>query len=333
MIALARYGDGGNMTSITLDISVIICAYTEDRWDDLVASVESIQRQQAQPREIIVVVDYNPALLERVRLSLSNVILIENREARGLSGARNSGVMVAQGGVIAFLDDDAVAAPDWLETLYSGYANANVIGVGGAIEPLWPEKRPAWFPNEFDWVVGCVYRGMPEEPSRVRNFIGANMSFRREVFENVGNFRLGKVGDRPRPEETELCIRAHQLWPESILLYEPRARVAHTVPVRRTYWRYFLTRCYNEGLGKAAMVHFVGTNDGLSAEWKYTLNTLPQGIVRGAADVFLRSDLAGFARAGAIIVGLLVASGGYLAGVVLLFLNDNQANKNPANPI
>src|SRR5437870_245449 len=90
------------------DISVIICAYTEERWNDLVAAIESVQQQTLPPREIIVVVDHNPNLLERTRQQGSRVVIVENMEARGLRGARNSGLTVAQGNIIAFLDDDAM---------------------------------------------------------------------------------------------------------------------------------------------------------------------------------------------------------------------------------
>ena len=95
------------MTQTAHDISVIICAYTKERWDDLVAAVESVQKQTLPPGEMIVVIDHNPDLLERVRKHMSGVLAIENREAKGLSGARNSGATVAQRAVIAFLDDDA----------------------------------------------------------------------------------------------------------------------------------------------------------------------------------------------------------------------------------
>src|SRR5260370_41590387 len=103
------------MSLTTPDISVIICAYTEKRWDDLVAAVESIQHQRTPPREIIVVIDHNSGLLSRVQENLPGVIAIENHEPKGLSGARNSGAKVAQGAVVAFLDDDAIARPDWIE--------------------------------------------------------------------------------------------------------------------------------------------------------------------------------------------------------------------------
>ena len=100
--------------------------------------------------------------------------------------------------------------------------------MGGAIEPLWESDRPRWFPPEFDWVVGCTYRGMPCEPKPVRNLIGCNMSFRREVFAQIGGFRdeIGRVGARPSGcDETELCIRLGQRLPHALLLYSPCARV------------------------------------------------------------------------------------------------------------
>ncbi len=99
---------------VTLDISVIICAYTQERWHDLVAAVESVRRQSVLPHEIIVVIDHNARLLEQVRVHIPDVIVTENYEPRGLSGARNSGIAMAQGALIAFLDDDTIAEPDWL---------------------------------------------------------------------------------------------------------------------------------------------------------------------------------------------------------------------------
>lgn len=120
------------------------------------------------------------------------MIAVENIESRGLSGARNSGVAVATGAIVAFLDDDAVAEPDWLERLAAHYADPNVIGVGGSVKTDWLHGRPRCFPREFDWVVGCSYRGLPEATSRVRNPIGANMSFRAEVLHRTGGFTSGR---------------------------------------------------------------------------------------------------------------------------------------------
>ena len=271
------------MAPATLDVSVVICAYTEDRWDDLVAAAAALQNQSMQPREIIVVVDHNPALLDRVCRAIPNVTAIANQYGKGLSGARNSGVAVARGAVVAFLDDDALPEPDWVERLAAGYADPRVAGVGGKIEPLWLAARPGWFPDEFGWVVGCTFRGMPVEETAVRNVIGANMSVRRDVLEAAGGFReafgcnhdnTGKSVSRTclqwlkhhaGDEETEFCIRVQQQQPDGAWLYAPSATVRHRVPAQRARWRYFLWRCYDEGLGKAMLVKIHGPQVGLSA--------------------------------------------------------------------
>jgi len=291
------------------DISVVICTYTESRWEYLEMAVESLQRQNTHPLEIIVVVDYNMTLMERAQAVFPATRVVDNRQERGLSGARNSGIAVARGSVIAFLDDDAVATPDWIGQLCAAYTDPNVIGVGGLIEPFWQGGRPAWFPAEFDWVVGCSYRGLPETATPVRNLIGANMSFRRNIFDEVGVFRLGYGCD-----ETDFCIRVRQRWPEKVLLYKPVAKVIHQVPAGRANWDYFRARCYFEGGSKAVVSWLVGARDGLSSERAYTFRTLPMGIIDGMKDALLHRKLAGLARAGAIVTGLALTTSGYLVG-------------------
>ena len=308
--------------------SVIICAHTEARWDDLVVAIASVQAQTPPPLETIVVIDHNPRLFERVNALAFGVFCIENSETRGLSGARNSGIAAANGEVIAFLDDDAVAGPHWLERLTTPYSDPNVMGVGGAILPMWAEGKPAWFPTEFNWVVGCTYTGMPAATSPVRNLIGCNMSFRREVFEAVGGFRseLGRLGKYPAGcEETELCIRASQRWPDRVMLYEPRAAVMHRVPASRANMAYFRTRCYAEGLSKALVARQVGAQDGLASERAYTLRTLPLGVAAGLGNT-IKGDFAGLGRSAAIVAGLAFTSAGYMMGIARQKFTKN-ANK------
>lgn len=301
-------------------ISVVICAYTDKRWDDLLAAIDSCLTQSVSPMETIVVIDHNPALLARVRAEVDGIVVVPNSEEQGLSGARNSGISAASADVIAFLDDDAFADHRWLDRLGAAYAaDPAVIGVGGAVDPLWPAARPRAFPEEFDWVVGCTYRGMPETTSPIRNMIGANMSLRRDVFDEVGGFisGIGRIGTRPLGcEETELCIRARQRWPEATILFEPAASVRHRVTPERIGWRYFRARCYAEGLSKVMVSDHAGSKDGLSSERSYALRTLPLGVVRGLRDAVVHRDLAGLARAGAIVIGLGTTAAGYAAGRV-----------------
>jgi glucosyl-dolichyl phosphate glucuronosyltransferase len=292
-----------------LRISVVISAYMEARWNELVSAIQSVQNQTVPAFEIIVVIDHNPTLFERARAELADLRVVENVQVRGLGGARNSGVAASRGEIVAFLDDDATAEPGWLERFGEGYADENVLGVGGGIEPVWLGGRPTWFPSEFDWVVGCTYRGMPESRTAVRNLIGCNMSYRREVLDELGGFRLGYGCD-----ETEFCIRARRRWPNGILLYDPDAKVSHLVPASRSRWAHFRSRCYFEGGSKAVVSWLGGSKDGLASERTYTLRVLPRAIGRGVADTIFRRDWAGLGRAAMIIAGLALTTAGYVAG-------------------
>ncbi len=116
-------------------------------------------------------------------------------------------------------------------------------------------------------------------------------------------------------EETELCIRAQQHWPDKFFLYEPEARIHHHIPAVRGKWRYFRSRCYAEGISKAAVTRYVGAQGGLAAERSYTLRTLPRGVWKGIMDT-LRGDITGCQRAGAIIAGLFITTTGYVVGTI-----------------
>ena len=309
------------MSLPALEITAVICAYTEKRWDQLVAAVSSLQAQSVAPQELIIVIDHNSALYDHARHTFAGVTIVENTEQKGLSGARNTAIRIARGNIIAFMDEDAVASRDWIATLTRMYADNHIIGVGGAILPIWQTGKPAWFPDEFLWVVGCTYKGMPESPTQVRNMIGCNMSFRSSVFSTVGNFRndIGRVGTRPVGcEETELCIRARQSSTEAQIIYEPRAIVHHHVPAARSTWAYYRSRCYSEGMSKALVSRYVGTRDGLASERTYALQTLPSAILHDVADTFDKRSLNGLRQAGAIVLGLLFTGTGYIAGSLTL---------------
>jgi len=301
-------------------VSVVICAHTERRWDDTLAAVASVRSQSQPPKEVIVVVDHNRPLYERLKSMLADVIVVENREKQGLSGGKNTGVAMASGHLVAFLDDDAVADANWLKFLVDSYDGPGVVGVGGLTLPKWDTQRPSWFPVEFDWVVGCMYGGMPTRRTPVRNLMGGNASFKREIFKQVGGFRSGigrGQGKRPMGcEDTEFCIRLTQQVPGTVLLFDNRAMIWHRVPAERCRFSYYWSRCYAEGLSKAMVTRSVGANDGLSSERHYTTRTLPRGVVSGLAET-VHGDGTGLSRAGAIIAGLASASAGYAVGKLI----------------
>jgi glycosyltransferase involved in cell wall biosynthesis len=290
---------------------VLICAFTLERIDRIAAAIESLRAQTVPPHEILLVIDHSPELEAECRQRWPDLEVMPNSEQQGLSGARNTGVAASSGEVVAFLDDDAAAAPDWIERLGAAYANPAVLGVGGAIYPEWEQDRPRWFPAEFDWVIGCTHSGMPKQPEAVRNLVGANMSFRREALVEAGGFRheLGRIGKIPAGcEETDLCIRIGHRHPEGTILYDPEASVGHYVPPARGQLSYYSSRCRGEGRSKAILSALVGSDSGLEAERTYVRRTLPLGFLRGLRD----AGRGGLGRAAAIVYGLANTTYGYL---------------------
>jgi glycosyltransferase involved in cell wall biosynthesis len=296
-------------------VSVVIAAFTMERWADLQEAVASVRAQTVPVLETIVVIDHHPGLLARARHGLADVTVIPNVGGRGASGGRNTGVAASRGEVVAFLDDDAVASPTWLEPLLRHFRHPDVVGVGGRLDPLWAGSRPRWFPPEFGWAVGASYRGMPERAEPVRNVWSGNMAVRRRVFDAIGGFRadFGKVGGRHRPEDTDLCLRAAAALDRGRWIYEPAGLARHRVPAHRATLGYFLHRCLHEGRGKAALAALNGISESMSAERRYTRHLLPAGIARGLRDA-IRGDISGLLRSAAIGVGFLCAAAGFLAG-------------------
>ena len=300
--------------------SVIICAYTLDRWADLQSAVASCDHQTLAPSEVIVVIDYNDELAQRSRESFPHVRVIDNHLTKGLSGARNSGVLAATGDVIAFLDDDAYADPAWLERLTAPLSDDDVAGAGGWIIPHWPGDTPSWYPSTFLWVLGCSYDGLPADAGRIRNPIGASMAMKREVFLAVGGFTagLGRVGTTPLGcEETELCIRYQHEHPTQRFVLARDAVVHHRVPASRLTTRYFLSRCWAEGLSKAAVSTLVGADQGLAAERRHVMKAIPRELVSSLVE--MTSDPAtGAKKFFLIVAGSVAAAAGLVRGTLVL---------------
>jgi len=293
-------------------VSVIIPTYTKERWDWLQECVASVRAQQVPPLEIIVVVDHNPALLEEIAAEFPDVIALPNIGDRGVSGARNSGVKASRGEVVAFLDDDSIATPDWLPTLLRHIMTPGVVGVGCYSDGLWEAPCPAWFPGEFSWTIGVSYSGLPKEPTAVRNVWTSAMLVWRSAFEVVDGFRedFGKIGNRSLPEDTDLCLRIASARENAVWIWDPAKVMKHRVPAGRATFGYLMSRCFLQGWGKAAMAHMDGFDESTSMERRFALRTLPAGVGRGVADA-VRGDISGLGRSGAIVAALSVTMCGY----------------------
>ena len=281
---------------MNLDFAVVICAYSVERWDRLVRAVQSVQEQTLPPREVIVVVDHNEALCGARQGLPDGVRVVENSQPRGLRGARNSGLLHANGVVRRFHRRRrggicAVAGnPGRNRT-----GDPEVAGVGGLTEPIWSEGGRSGLVSTR--VRLDRRRGLPRN---VAQAAGCPKSLGAGICRSV-EISLSVVAD------FELATRATILsyafafdngGQASASYSVPEAIVLHHVERSRMTVRRYLSRCYFEGGSKAVISRLIGREDGLASECRYTREVLPSGVKQAMLDFVWRSDRAGVARAG-----------------------------------
>jgi GT2 family glycosyltransferase len=307
------------------DVSVIICAYTLERWELLSASIESVLRQSVRPRELFLSIDHNPELLERCRERWGGphpdgavpITVVANRYDGHLGSARTTAAELATGEFIAFLDDDAAAEVDWLERMLTPFDQPGVIAVGGCPLPEFSVPRPRWFPPEYDWVFGCSYVGLPTTTAPVLHVIGAAMSVRRSDLAAIGYFHSDNHDDM------DMCHRLLHHSPDSRILFEPTAVVRHYVHPNRLTWKYFWRRCFSVNRGKVKAFRDMGGARNLQAERRFARRSLTEGLTRGAREL-LGGDLGGASRSVVICIGLFLAGSGYAVGSIEWTLHERR---------
>lgn len=298
---------------------VVICTYTFARWHLFVRSVESVLAQRIAPDRLIIVVDHNEELVERCRQKWAGgrpdsgveIVVVANRFPGRLGSARNTALLYARAEIVAFLDDDAEAAPDWLERLLAVYAtHPEAIAVGGAPRPNYGAPRPAWFPPDCDWVFGCHYRSLPNRLAPVRHLIGASMSVRRDAILAAGGFHADDHDDM------DLSHRIADAHGPAAVCYEPRAEVLHYVASERLTWSYFWRRCFYVNRSKVGAFADMGEAGNIGAELRFVVS-----VVLGLGPALVAA-LGGrperLVQALVAVVGLALAACGYVAGRVQL---------------
>ena len=168
-------------------VSVVVCTHTERRYELVRECLASMAANTVRPHEVIVVVDSNPALLQRLRADPLIDAQILASTGRGASAARNTGIAAATGELVAFIDDDAVAEPDWLGELCRPFADPDIVATGGRIVPRW-ERPNRLLPDELLWTVGSTYAGHPVHPQAITRPVGCNMAANRYALDKVGGF-------------------------------------------------------------------------------------------------------------------------------------------------
>src|ERR1700722_744082 len=220
-------------------IRAIVCTY--NRYDVLGDALASLNEQSLDRSDYEVIVVDNSSE-KRVQTNYwrrhrdSFGVRLDIQAAAGLSHARNVGSRLASAPIVAYIDDDAVASPTWLETLALAFERSVDIGVaGGPVAPIWPDGQPKWL---HPWLAGfytIVERGGEDRILADAEWLaGTNIAFRRDLLIKVGGFDegLGRRGGRLLSnEELETARRIHALGFRTF--YSTAALVHHRVDEAR----------------------------------------------------------------------------------------------------
>ncbi|WP_262176959.1 glucosyl-dolichyl phosphate glucuronosyltransferase [Haloarcula laminariae] len=306
-------------------VSVVLCTHTLERYDDCMEAAESVLGQTHDDVELVLVSDGNDDVYGQFRADFGDrddVVIHCNDENVGLLESRNNGAERATGDVVAFLDDDAVAADDWTERLVAAYeADESRQAVGGRMVPAWVAGKPRFLPEEFYWLVGVTNRGFgpngdPDEAGEVRNTFGSNISFRRDVFLDLGGFEDdigGRQGEKNlQGGETELCARLRSEYDAGVY-YVPEALVAHKVFDYRTDPGWLVDRAFWQGYSKRGMEVFVPESTGEESDFLGRL--LFSFVPRRVGSLVRSPSLAGLLQFLFLFVLTGAVGAGYLYGV------------------
>lgn len=235
------------MTAPT-QLSIVVCTY--DRYgllDEAVKALLADPTLEAGRHEVILVDNTPPARRQPIALEAPGVLRIEPCDSRGLSNARNHGIAAAKAPIICFLDDDAYVHPGWCAAVERAFAaQPDALVVGGKVLPRYDSPdRPAWYDDSLSGYLSCIDWGKQGRFIRAGEWIvGANMAWRREVFERFGGFdpSLGRKGTATliSNDETELLERVGlgSIW------YEPSMMADHLVAVERMTLPFFRSRVF-----------------------------------------------------------------------------------------
>jgi glycosyltransferase involved in cell wall biosynthesis len=237
-------------------IAGIICTYNRDVY--LGDAIDSLLNQDCEDFEVIVVDNAScDRTLEVVKSRLGNSRLRYVYESvQGLSVARNRGARETSSPILAYLDDDAIASPQWLRSINRAYQENDRLAIaGGKVTLIWPDNisAPQWISpvlaeglGAYDLGEERVYIDTPNLTPR-----GLNYSIRRSFWESIGGFdpNLGRVGKNLLSNEelytTELALKAG--WQ---VVYLPEALAAHNVAPERLQLSWFLRRSWWQGISE-----------------------------------------------------------------------------------
>ena len=241
-------------------ISVVICTLNRDYY--LRSALQSLvdQTLSRENFEILVIdngsVDKTKEVATQEFSFLGNIFYIHEPQT-GLNYARNTGLNNSRGKYIAYLDDDAIASPQWLENILNVFQHSapNVGCVGGKIDPLWESDRPEWLSdNLLGYLAILDISPISTILSKGQFLYGVNFAFDKNILQSIGGFEAGL--DRQGKNllsNGDIMVQKRIQDQGYVCFYDPQISVQHQIQATRLKPEWFYQRAYWQGISDAIM--------------------------------------------------------------------------------
>ncbi|MEM3585898.1 MAG: glycosyltransferase [Candidatus Jordarchaeaceae archaeon] len=229
-----------------MKISVVILTF--NRKDHVVDCLHSVIRQNFDEDYEIIVIDNwsEDGSFETIKVKFSdfsNVKIVRPPKRIGIAAGRNYGLKIANGQVVAFIDDDCIATRSWLSEINRVFEDEGVGCVGGKVSLLMiGTEKPRWLGKDVYGILGITNWG--EKSKDIYFPIGGNMAIRKELAMKIGGFKehLGPHGVKVFGEEISISDRVRKSGYR--VIYAPKAEVLHKVWGERIEIENMLKRAY-----------------------------------------------------------------------------------------
>lgn len=244
----------------TVFISAVIC--THNRADYLPKAIHSLLNQTISKEKYEIVVvdncssDSTKTIVEQFSGGIVRYVYEPNL---GLSYARNTGWRSAQGKYVAYLDDDAIACPVWLDKILEVFETITPSPgcVGGKAEPIWEASRPRWLSNEL--ITGLTVIDWSDTPQVLSDLsqtwlVGANIAFPKQVLEQINGFidGLDRAG-KNLLSGGDVFLEKQIIKAGYSCFYHPEITIGHHIQKSRLDQQWFIRRYYWQGVSDAVV--------------------------------------------------------------------------------
>jgi glycosyltransferase involved in cell wall biosynthesis len=301
-------------------ISAIVCTYNREKY--LHKTIKSLLDQNLDKDLYEIIIIDNGTGTETSRLikekfSSADNLYYYREPVVGLSNARNMGWVKSRGEYIAYIDDDAIAHPDWLQNIITAFENVSPSPgiVGGRVKPIWESPRPAWFSDLTEYSLSLInWSDSPIFIDSTKWLVGTNISFPRKLIEDLGGFDagLGRMGrSLLSMEENLLRIKAEEKG--YLCYYDPKIIVNHHIPCDRLTKKWFMRRAWWQGISEARMDFITQKKTGMKRSRLLVRQILKLLMLMYDIRHILHYNISEFTT----LVYLIILRIGYIAGMSL----------------